>query len=175
MIYFFCPIYVRGTPPARRERGELSFAPAPVLQAAGGGLSNNRWSLAGLTPSATVRRLPPLDRLGSARPVIQIICTEKTEMKIAILTSGTRGDVQPYIALGKALRTRGHDVLLACPDNFASWVEGHGLEFRSIGVDMQAFLQLPEGREVLSGNPFTLIKIWRKTIIPLMRGTLDAT
>ena len=96
-------------------------------------------------------------------------------MKIAILTSGTRGDVQPYIALGKALRTRGHDVLLACPDNFASWVVGHGLEFRSIGVDMQAFLQLPEGREVLSGNPFTLIKIWRKTIIPLMRGTLDAT
>jgi len=35
---------VRGTPAARRERGELSFAPAPVLQAAAGGLSNNRWS-----------------------------------------------------------------------------------------------------------------------------------
>ena len=96
-------------------------------------------------------------------------------MKIAILTSGTRGDVQPYIALGKALRTRGHDVLLACPDNFALWIEGHGLEFRAIGVDMQTFLQLPEGRKVLSGNPFTLIKIWKKTIIPLMRGTLDAT
>ncbi len=27
-----------------RERGELSFAPAPVLQAAAGGLSNDRWS-----------------------------------------------------------------------------------------------------------------------------------
>jgi len=62
-------LYVRGTPSARRERGELSFAPAPVLQAAASGLSNNRWSLAGLTPSATVRRLPALDRLGSARPV----------------------------------------------------------------------------------------------------------
>ena len=56
-------------------------------------------------------------------------------MKIAILTSGTRGDVQPYVALGKALQTRGHDVLLACPDNFAAWVEGHGLAFRSIGVE----------------------------------------
>ena len=70
MIYFFYLISVRGTPPARRERGELSFAPAPVLQAAGDGLSNNRWSLFGLTPSATVRRLPPLGRIGSARPVI---------------------------------------------------------------------------------------------------------
>ena len=41
-------IRVSGTPPARRERGELSFAPAPVLQAAESGLSNNRWSLAPL-------------------------------------------------------------------------------------------------------------------------------
>ena len=96
-------------------------------------------------------------------------------MKIAILTSGTRGDVQPYIALGKALRTRGHDVLLACPDNFASWIERHGLKYRSIGVDMQTFVQSPEGRTLFSGNPFIFIKIWKKTIIPLMRRTLDAT
>jgi hypothetical protein len=60
---------VRGTPSARREVGKLSFAPAPVLQAAAGGLSNIRWSLAGLTPSSTVRRLSTLGRLGSARPV----------------------------------------------------------------------------------------------------------
>ena len=31
-----------GTPPARRER--RAAPPAPVLQATGGGLSNNRWS-----------------------------------------------------------------------------------------------------------------------------------
>jgi len=96
-------------------------------------------------------------------------------MKIAILTSGTRGDVQPYVALGKALQIKGHEVLMSCPDNFASWIEEHGLGFHSIGVDMQTFLQLPEGRKVLSGNPFTLIKIWKKSIIPLMKKTLDAT
>ncbi len=59
-------------------------------------------------------------------------------MKISILTSGTRGDVQPYIALGKALQERGHDVLIACPKNFCSWVEEHGLKSCSIGIDMQA-------------------------------------
>jgi sterol 3beta-glucosyltransferase len=96
-------------------------------------------------------------------------------MKISILTSGTRGDVQPYVALGKALQARGHTVLLACPDNFAAWVEGHGLEFRSIGVDMQTFLQSPVGRKVLSGNVFTFAKIWKRTIIPIVRQTLDAT
>jgi len=76
------PTQVSTTFAARRELGELSFAPAPVLQAASGGLSNNRWSLAGLTPSSTVRRLPALDRLGSARPVMcKSIASEYIEMK----------------------------------------------------------------------------------------------
>jgi sterol 3beta-glucosyltransferase len=96
-------------------------------------------------------------------------------MKIAILTSGTRGDVQPYIALGKALLNRGHDVLLACPDNFASWVKAHGLEFHSIGVDMQTFVQSPEGRKILSGNLFAFVKLWKQTIVPSIQKTLRAT
>ena len=99
----------------------------------------------------------------------------RNQMKITILTSGTRGDVQPYIALGKALKNRGYDVLLACPDNFKSWVEGHDLKFYPIGVDMQTFVQSPEGKRLFSGNLFTFIKIWKKTIIPVMRRTLDAT
>ncbi len=96
-------------------------------------------------------------------------------MKIAILTHGTRGDVQPFMALGMALMGRGHDVLLACPDNFATWVEGHGLAFRSIGVDMQAFVQSPEARKVMRGNVFAMIRMWRQTIVPIIRQTLAAT
>ena len=33
-------------------------------------------------------------------------------MNILILTIGTRGDVQPYVALGKGLRAAGHDVTI---------------------------------------------------------------
>ena len=98
-----------------------------------------------------------------------------TIMKITLLTSGTRGDVQPYVALGKALQARDHDVLLACPDNFAAWVEGHGLVFQGIGVDWQTLLQSPLGRKLLSGNVFAFIKLWRQTIIPLTRQNLAAT
>lgn len=96
-------------------------------------------------------------------------------MKLAILASGTRGDVQPYIALGKALGEQGHDVRLVCPDNFEAWIRSHGLAFFPLGVDMQAFLQLPEGRKVLSGNPFTVIKIWKKMIVPFIQEMLNAT
>ncbi len=96
-------------------------------------------------------------------------------MKIAILTIGTRGDTQPYIALARALVARGHDVVLAAPDNFADWVEGHGLDFRPIGIDMQAFIQSPEARQIMAGNVFALARIWRRTVVPMMRGSLDAT
>ncbi len=94
-------------------------------------------------------------------------------MKVSILTSGTRGDVQPYIALGKALQERGHDVLIACPENFCFWVEEHGLKSCSIGIDMQAFVQTPEGKKVLSGNIFSIIKIWKQIIVPSIQKTFD--
>jgi sterol 3beta-glucosyltransferase len=61
-------------------------------------------------------------------------------MKISLLTLGTKGDIQPYIALGKTLTARGHQVLLASSDNFRDWVKSHGLVFRSLGVDMERFL-----------------------------------
>ena len=95
-------------------------------------------------------------------------------MKIALLTLGTRGDVQPFIALGKALTSRGHDVVLGAPEDSQNWIEEHGLAYRSIGVDMQAFVQSIEGRKVLSGNVFAMIGMWRDTIVPLTRKSLDA-
>lgn len=39
-------------------------------------------------------------------------------MKIALLTLDTRGDIQPYAVLGKALKQRGHDVTLSTAKNF---------------------------------------------------------
>ena len=39
-------------------------------------------------------------------------------MKIYILTIGTRGDVQPYIALGLGLKSVGHEVTIATLKEF---------------------------------------------------------
>jgi len=91
-----------------------------------------------------------------------------------LLTLGTRGDVQPFIALAHGLKARGHDVVLGAPENFQSWIEGHGLEYRSIGVDMQAFVQSLQGRKVMAGNAFAMARMWRETIVPLTRKSLDA-
>jgi sterol 3beta-glucosyltransferase len=96
-------------------------------------------------------------------------------MKIAIATLGTRGDVQPYLALAKGLRARGHDVTLAAPENFRSWVEGHGIQFHSSGVDTEALLRSDEVRDVLAGNWTRLFSTWRSVIIPMVQASLDAT
>jgi len=57
-------------------------------------------------------------------------------MNVVIHVVGSRGDVQPFIALGKVLKdTYGHRVRLATHPNFKDFVTEHGLEFFSIGGD----------------------------------------
>lgn len=53
-------------------------------------------------------------------------------MNITMLTFGTRGDVQPLVALGTALRCRGHGVAIGATPAFADLVTGAGLEFREV-------------------------------------------
>jgi len=53
---------------------------------------------------------------------------------------GSRGDVQPMLALALALRARGHVIRFCAPPNFAAWVAGYGLPFHGLGRDFQAFL-----------------------------------
>lgn len=55
-------------------------------------------------------------------------------LRIAILTVGTRGDVQPYITLGCALRDAGHAVVLSSTDDFEPLVLASGLEFARTGA-----------------------------------------
>lgn len=50
-------------------------------------------------------------------------------MRIAIIATGSRGDVEPYIALGKGLADAGHAIRLVTHHNFAALVQAHGLEF----------------------------------------------
>lgn len=48
-------------------------------------------------------------------------------MNLFITTYGTRGDVQPYVALGQGLQAAGHHVTLATSERFRGFVEKHGL------------------------------------------------
>ncbi|KAK8054318.1 Sterol 3-beta-glucosyltransferase [Apiospora saccharicola] len=63
-------------------------------------------------------------------------------MKITCLTIGSRGDVQPYIALCKGLIAEGHKVKIATHAEFRGWIEGHGIEFAPVGGDPADLMKL---------------------------------
>lgn len=56
-------------------------------------------------------------------------------LQIVILIVGTRGDVQPFVAIGKRLQEHGHRVRLATHSNFEDFVLKAGLEFYPLGGD----------------------------------------
>ncbi|KZF22019.1 glycosyltransferase family 1 protein [Xylona heveae TC161] len=57
-------------------------------------------------------------------------------LNVVIHVVGSRGDVQPFVALGQVLKnTYGHRVRLATHPNFREFVQENGLEFFSIGGD----------------------------------------
>jgi sterol 3beta-glucosyltransferase len=62
-------------------------------------------------------------------------------MKIVILASGSRGDVQPYVALGQGLRRAGHAVTLLASSDFEQLVTGHDLDFVATSESLEAFAQ----------------------------------
>ncbi len=64
-----------------------------------------------------------------------------------LVTAGSRGDVQPYIALGLGLQARGHTARLATHLLYADWIRGYGLEFAPVEGDPLAAFQQAHGRD----------------------------
>ena len=56
-------------------------------------------------------------------------------MKFALATVGSRGDVEPYAAVGRELQRRGHEVRMAVPPNYLGLVESAGLAGVAHGQD----------------------------------------
>jgi len=54
-------------------------------------------------------------------------------MVITLIASGSRGDVQPYVALGHGLRRAGHTVRVLAPQDFRELISAYGLEFYDAG------------------------------------------
>jgi sterol 3beta-glucosyltransferase len=94
-------------------------------------------------------------------------------MKISILTLGTRGDVQPYAVLGRALQERGHQVRFVAAKNFESLVRSYSLELVPVEADFQAVLNSEDGKKMLKGNPFAIFANLNNMIYPLIEHTLS--
>ena len=63
-------------------------------------------------------------------------------LRITCLTIGSRGDVQPYIALCKGLLAEGHTPRIATHREFQGWIESHGIEFKLVEGDPGELMRL---------------------------------
>ncbi|RDB29507.1 Sterol 3-beta-glucosyltransferase [Hypsizygus marmoreus] len=63
-------------------------------------------------------------------------------LHFTFLTIGSRGDVQPYIALAKGLITDGHRCKIATHGEFKDWIEAHGIEFGYVGGDPAELMRI---------------------------------
>jgi UDP:flavonoid glycosyltransferase YjiC (YdhE family) len=61
-------------------------------------------------------------------------------MKLVLAAYGTRGDLEPSIAVGRELLHRGHDVRIAVPPDLVEFAESSGLPAVPYGLDTQAWV-----------------------------------
>ena len=59
-------------------------------------------------------------------------------MRVLLSTIGSRGDVQPLVALAVELKALGQDVRLCVPPDFREWIAGLGLSVTSIGPELRS-------------------------------------
>lgn len=77
-------------------------------------------------------------------------------LRVVLATVGSRGDVQPMLALAQTFVARGHNPVIAAPPDFETWVRNLGFDFAPLGRDMQVLLAESSG--MMTGNPVKMVK-----------------
>ena len=93
-------------------------------------------------------------------------------MKLALVSFGSAGDVHPMLALGQALRQRGHQVVVLSLPVFEHEVLGAGLQFEPVGLSSQYEQTVlhPKLWRPLEG----LGVLWRYLMRPVLEPTYEA-
>lgn len=97
-------------------------------------------------------------------------------MRIVIFTLGSRGDVQPYVALGKTAIKRGHSVVICTGKSFKDFIKENGIEFEEAESDLMAMLETEEGKLVFNSalkHPIKTKNYLKNVVNPAYRKTLD--
>ena len=88
-------------------------------------------------------------------------------MRVGIIAIGSRGDVQPYVALGKELQQAGYEVCVLTHEAFEGLVRSEHLEFLAVGGDPRTLVDHIMN-EAGAGNKPNEVVLMSK-LIPLIR------
>lgn len=84
-------------------------------------------------------------------------------MRLVLLAIGSRGDVQPYIALSLGLQKAGHQVRLAAPALFEDLISPYDLEFHPLDVDTRQLMESEKAKALIISdrNPLGFLLIYK--------------
>lgn len=95
-------------------------------------------------------------------------------MKIIVTSIGTRGDIEPFLAIGEILQERGHEVICMFPEQFRSLAEDSGFAFATLGPEFIDMLNGPVGITVMGGGRFGIKKIRALLKLASMQKDINA-
>ncbi|HEX9998402.1 MAG TPA: glycosyltransferase [Abditibacterium sp.] len=90
-------------------------------------------------------------------------------------THAARGDVWPYLAIGRELKSRGHRAIIASSESYRATAEQNGLEFRAVRPDSPQGNDLEKLMHPISGTEW----LFRRWLLPSLAHSVadlrDAT
>ncbi len=86
--------------------------------------------------------------------------------RLVLVAPGSRGDVQPFVALAGGLRRAGYLIRVATHKTFRTLVEAQGVEFAALTGDPQALLLDPATQRIVDShaNPLRALRGFRSAL-----------
>ncbi len=98
--------------------------------------------------------------------------------RYCLLALGSRGDVQPFVALALGLRARGHSVVIAAAADYRNVVEERGIPFAPLVGRIADLMDRPAVANAIDGGPLASVRLGlrlRAQIAPLMNALFADT
>jgi len=82
-------------------------------------------------------------------------------MKVILFSIGTRGDIEPFVAIAQLLQERGCEVICVFPEQYRKTVEKSGLSFKGFSRDILDLMESKESKMFFGkqGSLFNRIRI----------------
>ena len=79
-------------------------------------------------------------------------------MKAILFSLGSRGDIEPFLALGEILRDKNWEIICVFPEQFREMVEKEGYSFYGFNKEFIEILILSEKANLITGGEGSLLK-----------------
>ncbi|XP_057732348.1 sterol 3-beta-glucosyltransferase UGT80B1 [Arachis stenosperma] len=114
------------------------------------------------------------DESTASENLIREAKTSIPRLQIVILVVGTRGDIQPFLAIAKRLQEYGHRVRVATHSNFSTFVKSAGADFYPLGGDPRVLAgYMVRNKGLIPSGPAE-ISIQRKQLKDIIDSLLPA-